>query len=389
MNIKHLKIISNIYKQSKIQSEVTKLKIEKLKAGQIYKNYKALCEVLEIEVKKSTNSKNAQLKDLSLYCNYSKIGHQFTIHEVYDEPLERIENRGKSEGSRNNNSVYSNAIQLLIADLLAQCKGHVSISRSRLMLRIGMTNSNYSECGESVKKLSKYTKVDEKVIYDFYNTSNSNFKSTIESALNSLMDKRVIMYSTVTKICEKGDYSPRTADQDEIDIIMDFEKQTLEKLGYKHMSVVRVSRDWKKFRSEVQKLLHEFSDIEYYYTAYDINVNEKYIEQERNELAELLLEEVKRKEYKDELNSTVYENLYNNAKKRHNKEQNTWGKSKNKMGEIRRSESYIEDVKRLANLLISKDTPSFIDEVRKIELNPVITQEERDLLDSQCDDLFG
>jgi hypothetical protein len=361
------------------------LKIEKLKAGQTFKNYKELCELLEMEVKKG-NSKKAHLSELSCYCNYSSVGHQIIIDEVFKEKREKVENRGKSEGSRR--KIYGNAIQLLIADLLAQCEGHVSISRSRLMLRIGMTNSNYSECGESVKKLSKYTKVDEKVIYDFYNTSNSNFKNTVESALNSLMDKRVIMYSTVTKVCEKGEYSTRTADQDEIDIIMDFEKDTLEKLGYKQMSTVRVSKDWKKFRSEVQKLLHEFSNIEYYYTAYDINVNEKYIEQERNELAELLLEEVKRKEHKDELNSTVYENLITNAKKRRDKELDFWGESKRKMGSTRKSETYIEDIKRLANLLISKDTPSFMHELRNID-KPTMTQEEKDLIDSWCEENLG
>ncbi|MCM3730051.1 hypothetical protein M3196_00005 [Fictibacillus nanhaiensis] len=255
------------------------------------------------------------------------------------------------------------------------------------MLSIGMTNSNYSECSENVKNLSKHTKMDEKVIYDFFNTSNSNFKSTIESALKNLMDKRVIMFDTVIKVREKDTYTPRTASQIERAIIMDCETKIFEELGYTKISSVRVSKDWKKFKSKVKKYLNEYSDIEYYYTAYDITINEKYIEQERNILADLLIEEFKRNQYKNELNSTVYENLITNAKKRRTKELEFWGDTKRKMSSVRKSDTYIEDIKRLANLLISIDTPSFLHELRNIDI-PTITHQ-KELLDSWCEEMLG
>lgn len=58
------------------------MKIENLKKGQVFKNYKSLCQVLEIEVMKNTNSKIAQFKDLATFCKYTKSGHQITIIEL-------------------------------------------------------------------------------------------------------------------------------------------------------------------------------------------------------------------------------------------------------------------------------------------------------------------
>ncbi|MGM7720467.1 DUF5659 domain-containing protein [Metabacillus sp. Hm71] len=61
--------------------------------------------MLEIEIKNGQSSKNAQFKELARYCNFEKIGHKFNINEIYNTPLPKIENRGKSPGSRNNHSV--------------------------------------------------------------------------------------------------------------------------------------------------------------------------------------------------------------------------------------------------------------------------------------------
>ncbi|WP_144700167.1 hypothetical protein [Fictibacillus phosphorivorans] len=346
------------------------MKTEKLKPGQTIKNYKVLCEFLEVPVKSSSKSKMYQFKELERFCKFRKSGHNILIDEVYETPIEKIENRGKSAGSRR--SIYGNAIQLLIADLLAQSGGHISISRSRLLNRIGMINNNYGGCGELVPKLSKYTRINEKVIYDFYNTSNSNFKSTIESALNNLMDKRIIMFNTVIKIREKGEFTTRIASENELSVIMDCEKEVLEEMKYQKMSLVRISRDWKKFKGKVKKYLNEYSHIEYYYTAYDITVNEKYIEQELNELADLLLEEVKREEEKINLNTTVIDNLLKNAEHR-NENSFTAGK----MGKVRSEVTYIDNIKKLASLLIDKNTSDITQNVMDVSLETL----PQDLLD--------
>lgn len=356
-----------------------------LENGKQFKNYKELCTALEIEVKSSSNSKNAQLKELARFCEFNKSGHKFIISSVYDTPLPKEENRGKSEGSRNNNNVYGDLIQLLILDLLAQCNnGRLSISRSKLLLTINMVNDNYSPLGEHTKQLSEYTDIEEAIIFDFYNTSNSNFKSAVETALDHLMDKRVIWYDKVTKVAEKGTYVHRLATEMEKATIMDLEKEVLEEFNYKQISQVRCSKHWRSFKKKVKSLIGEYLDIEYYYLAYDIIINEKYLHEERKDLCDLLLEMMTRQDYQSELNSTVKLNLIANAEKRQDKAFHS-----RKMGKYRFQDNYINDIRKLSILLVDNKTANFAEEVKKINLGSTqTTKEEQDFIES-FEELIG
>ncbi|WP_419955918.1 hypothetical protein ACN6MT_11255 [Neobacillus niacini] len=337
------------------------MKIENLKSGQIFKNYKALCVELEMEIKSSTNSKNAQYKELERFCKFVKDGHRIIIKELYDTPLEKVDNRGKSEGSRR--SIYGNAVQLLITDLLARSNGDVSISKNKLMVSIGMINGNYGECSQQVKKLGKFIAMNEKFIYDFYNINNSNFRNIIQSALENLQDKSIIMYSNILKVQEQGKFTTRKATTWEVTRIMECEKETLEELGFEEKSKVRVSNKWMQFKKEVQTKLSKRTDIQHYYSAYEITVNQKYIEQERNKLADLLLEQVVRDETLNNLNSTIIDNFIHNSQERHEN-----GFTAGKMSKVRLNKEYIENMKQLANLLINKNAARITTLVRNVEL---------------------
>lgn len=76
--------------------------ITKLKKGLIIKNYKAMCEILDEPIKEGRNRK-LQLKDWERYFDWSKDGHKFIIDRVYKKPKSKVDGRGKSKGSRNNN----------------------------------------------------------------------------------------------------------------------------------------------------------------------------------------------------------------------------------------------------------------------------------------------
>jgi uncharacterized protein YdeI (BOF family) len=343
----------------------------KLYKGQTFKNYKEMCTELGMEIKTSTNSKNSQYKELERYCKYNKIGHKISIEEVYETPEDKIDNRGAV-------SIYRDIVQLLITDLLAQCDGQISISRNRLMSTIGMINVNYTECREQVPKLSKFIDVDEKFIYDFYNTSTSSFRSIIETALNSLMDKRVIMYGKIIKVSDKGIFNSRNATGEEIREIMEIEKEILEEMGYKQISHVRVSKDWKKFRLKVKSLLNKQTDIDFYFTAYDITINEKYIVNERNELADLLLEKLTRQESKSELNNLIYINVLQKAQHRHEK-----GFTAGRMAKTRLDSNYVENIKELADVLIDRNCPNISIKLKEVDTVPM------EAIDSELERLFG
>lgn len=358
------------------------MKIENLYDGQVFKNYKHLCAELEMMVKTGKDSKNAQFKELERYCNFVKDGHKIMIKEVYDIPKEKVDGRGKSEGSRR--SLYGNGVQLLITDLLAQSEGNISISKSKLWVSIGMVNVNYGVCGQHVKKLSRYMEMDEKVIYDFYNINNSNFSSIVESALNGLENKRIILYNKVIKVALKGRYSkPRKATESELSQILRYEKKVLEEMGYKQISDVRLSKKWKEYQKKIKKLLEENTNINHYYPAYEITVNKDFIEQERNELADLLLEQVLREETKTNLNSTLIEYIIKNAEKRKKK-----GFTSGRMAKVRLGGRYIEDIKKLTSLLIDRNKSNIISNVQNVKINTLELPKE--LLDEiELADLFG
>ena len=68
------------------------MKIENLRVGQEYKNWKALCEVLEVEPKDASR-KQKQERDFAQYFRWEKQGQRIKVVEIYDEPIEREDGR--------------------------------------------------------------------------------------------------------------------------------------------------------------------------------------------------------------------------------------------------------------------------------------------------------
>jgi hypothetical protein len=355
------------------------MNLNNISEGQIFKNYKELCAEINQPIK-TGKSKQLQLLDWERFFEFSRSGNSFIINKIYETPIEKVDNRGKSEGSRR--SIYGNAAQLLITDLLARSNGYITISKSKLMLSIGMINLNYGGCSQQIKKLAKYIDMNEKFIYDFYNINNGNFTRIIETALNNLEDKSIIIYNKIIKVCEQGRYSPRKATKWEETQILECEKEILEELGFENKSEVRVSNKWIKFRQGVQSKLNERTDIKYYYQAYEITVNKKYIEQERNKLANLLLKQVVRDETLNNLNLTIIEHFISNSKERHEN-----GFTSGKLSKIRLDKNYIDNMKYLASLLIDKKAPRIIEYVSKINLEEELPLELLDEIEQLL--LFG
>ncbi len=75
------------------------MKIKNLTVGKVIKNYKELCELLEIEAKKSgSNSHKAQQKEFNRYFEFEKQGHKYIIKNIHDKPKDKIDNRSNNIG---------------------------------------------------------------------------------------------------------------------------------------------------------------------------------------------------------------------------------------------------------------------------------------------------
>ena len=78
------------------------MRVENLHEGQIIKNYKELCDILEIKPRKSgSNSYKSQLKEFNRYFQFEKQGHKYIISKIYDNPKEKVDKRSKNSGGNN------------------------------------------------------------------------------------------------------------------------------------------------------------------------------------------------------------------------------------------------------------------------------------------------
>jgi len=332
------------------------LRLDKLQAGKTFKNYKELCKELEMPVKTS-NSKKAQLKELQRYCKLIKSGHSFTVVEVYNTPLKKLDNRGK-------NSIYNDLIQTLIIDYLLDSNKKINyITKHKLLKYLQMINDNYTYCSKNIPYLSIYTNIDEYIIQDFFNTSNSNFQHAIENALYNLRDKSIAISEKVIMVCNKNFIHKEATDKDK-DIILQCEKEILNEFNFKELTHVRISNRWEDFKIRLTELLQERSDIVFYYVSYKITANEKmYILNEYNYLMQKLIDfYMSDIDKKDKLNEIICERLIQNAIRRKNLINNN-----KKINEARQINSYIEDNKILIDLLINKNAKDIRIDISRIK----------------------
>ena len=75
--------------------------VNKLELNKPYK-FTELCRTLRLEILKSKNSKNALLKALDSIAERIEENKKHIILSIREQQVEIIDNRGRSEGSRNN-----------------------------------------------------------------------------------------------------------------------------------------------------------------------------------------------------------------------------------------------------------------------------------------------
>ncbi|WP_100408462.1 hypothetical protein [Bacillus solitudinis] len=364
------------------------MKISNIGEGQVIKNYKALCAELEIPIK-AGKGKKYQLIDLERHCQYSKKGHSFVIEEIYEKPKPKLKNSSKD---------FIRIVELLILDLLAKIKENRIIKTKNQLMRImNMSNSNYSQCGRMVPKFAQHINVNRAIVYDFYNTSDSSFRSTIERALKSLQDRRCIFYKKAIVIKRNEDYEHEVATVDEEEFIISCESEVLDEMNkeaigkniYKVSDVVGTSK-WNEFKKRVSEEIQKDNifDIDYYYFAYDITLNRKGILSTYNSILDLLLKDADEKKHK--LNETIITKFLHNANERRRKaiKENEAAFGTFKTGDCRTEDNYIEDIEKLLYALIKANSPNIVHNVRKVKLVPTLPSEITYEIEQELEDLF-
>lgn len=251
------------------------MKIENLKEGQIIKNYKELCAVLDIP-QTGGNAKKKQLNELQMYCSYTKDKNKFIINEIYETPILLLD--------RNNNKYIDLIANILIAylhNIKVTNKNPIILTAGNMMEILGLVNENYNIGNRHKKELSQVLNVDILSVYYFYNNTRNEFKNIITRSLKSLKNRRVLDYIPVKMIYTKNK-TYREATEEERAIIVDIEKKALDTLGLNSFKDVFYNCKMREFQRIVKRLSPH--DWTYYFDAYKLFVGEVALQIEYNNL---------------------------------------------------------------------------------------------------------
>ena len=301
--------------------------VTKLKPGDIIKNYKELCLILELPVL-AGNSKKYQLKNLNCYFDYKKDGQKFIITEVYSSPKEK-------ENKKLENSIYLKYIQIILMDLLVNRmdnKLSYSTNKKQLCVDLGMVNDKYKRNAifQINKNISEYG-ITEFDLEAFYNKCNSRLTDILEASLRSLNNRRLIDCIKINTVMVKNNENGINfikPDDLILSQILDVEYQTLQEMGYESIDQVKAMHRMKDFYTIRNKKANElygwFGIQEQYHIIYredhiretlnkdqlqfnKLLLNEKVIEALNRSFSKMVdnRNEQAEQEYQEKLNSRV------------------------------------------------------------------------------------
>ena len=366
-----------------------------------YKNYKELCGILEEPIK-GGKSKQLQMKDFERYFEFHKEGNKIVIDNIFSEEKEKIDMRksdyiSETDKRHNgNNTFYGEDIEKLLLLMMASTtfEDELIFPMSIILNKISMVNSNYSFGRRNQERLSELLKIDEKYVNEFYDTTHSNLRSTLESALNRLDKKALLRWKTVRMVCKKvavvkyneldeieidmdtdrvqysiqEEYDIATKEQDLI--IIDAENKILEEMKLNNLNEVIRYGKINEFYKKVYNIVKKKANIKYYFNGYCLIFNRNNIVKELEKHGEDL-EEIRVK-----LNQKVKEKTLDNAVKRQEKTTKEtiakgYGKKrKTDKQNLRLSDTYLDNIQLLIDTVIDIKAKS----IRKQLKEKVVTK---------------
>lgn len=359
------------------------MKIEKLQQGMIFKNYKALCEFLEMPVRDG-KSKKLQIAELERFVEFHKVGNKFIIDEVLSVAIEKVDKR-KDPMKKSNNAKYSDDIQALIINLLAVAEDkEINLPINRMLRVLNMVNDNYADARRSIPKLSEITSVPEEFCYQFFNDNGTNLKKKLATALRGLRNRALIIAEESVFVCvlaqtiEVNDFGDikvkpinkkqtattyrrihREATREEKQLILRTEELVLEEFKSSTIQYVFATGRFQEFQKRVNSILLEKSNIEYYYDSYKITCNKDSIERALIKQ----LEQEERNKIANNLNANVSQMIGNYAKTTHKRASKK--EKLNAIDVILSDDNYVNHINTLTGVVIDKNAKDIRKELKK------------------------
>ena len=162
---------------------------ERVSVGMVIKNYKQLCQLLDLPILSGGNAKQAQIKNLKCYMDFEKSGQKFIITDIFDTPLTINDQR-----KLGNNSIYVKYIEVILLQYLSKQNGFTStLNKVDWWRLLGFINEKYKNTPDKELETldSSITPFEIKM---FYQRCNTKLERILFSALNNLKNRKLIMY---------------------------------------------------------------------------------------------------------------------------------------------------------------------------------------------------
>lgn len=374
------------------------INLDNIKVGDMFKNYTDMCKTLGLKPL-TGDSKKPQLNWIKEHLELEQNKRKFTVKDIITKEIQPYPTRGGA----NNTIEYRDNLEKLILDILAQPKnkGKIFLSKNKFFYALEMVNVNYLDTKQRIPKLSKFLDIDENIIQEWMDTTGGVLERSLESALNSLRNKSLVIWSKEITICrlEEIDSSEilipikstngygeeeikyitqkntrkiiREATDDEKKLILKIEKETLNILECLDKRQVIQRGLWQDFKSRVNYTLKDKYKILYYYQSYKILSNPEHIQEEFNK--RYILDNSSRIEEKMITNYLLLDRLENNLQSRYTNaikqlEDNDIILYQNEKIAMRVDDEYIDSNIKLNKTLVDRAAKDIRANVRKEKL---------------------
>lgn len=249
---------------------------EKLVKGQIFKNYNKVCEWLGVNPTKG-KGRQYHIREFERYCIYHNEGNKYIVDEVFEIPLDKIDNRVNNKGGNNNK--YSDLMDNVIIDLLK--KECIMDSRTKIFcehIPLFKKTEYTGYYSRSLEGLSTYYKTTKNLVKTYYNKMLDMTTKCFDRSLERLQKQGIINYeigiTTMTYIGEMDYLSPK----DKLfKKIKEYEKET-----YKEMEITPYHKiidrnnniNFKEIMKEklIDTTIQQRDNISSYWNTYNIEL---------------------------------------------------------------------------------------------------------------------
>ncbi|HCR83540.1 MAG TPA: hypothetical protein DIW07_09035 [Lachnospiraceae bacterium] len=236
-----------------------------LQQGQVIKNYKELCIILDVEPTKG-KGRQFHIREFERYCSYHKEGNKFIIDEVFQDPKPKIDNRVNG-----NNNKYGTLMDDLIIDILLHQECEITASFTDMFRTyIPLLSEEYSEgMINGYEYLQKKLDMSIGLINTYSNKTKDMIRTNFITALNRLQRQGLLSW-TKEYVLNRSSLGQEFATEDESKLISKLEEET-----YSEMEIDKFMRIRQDINQEFRKrvisgLKEEDADIFSYWRVYHI-----------------------------------------------------------------------------------------------------------------------